>query len=1317
MNISILSNLKSIQTPGRFQRFMYVRSLTLLLVLLGLEGIFAPNLMAQTPNCNTVVMACNDNVQVSLTASCTETIVANMILEGQQFPNSAYTVVVRRQNGQVVPNNVVNATHIGMTLNVSVTLNACSLTCHGTITIEDKLGPVITNCGGPFTVECDASTAPVTGIPRPTATDACSAVTFRSTDQETLLPCSSPFVRTITRTWAVTDASGNSSTCIQTINVRRARVADVVFPRSYDDLDLPSFTCFDNVPSLPNGAPDPAFTGLPSGVTCSNIQYYYTDINFPLCGAGKKVFRQWVVIDWCTGEEASGNQVIKIIDSDPPICVAPPDFVFDITTDPGKCTGTFRVPAPTIIFECSSWTYTVGYKLRSPNGSPFENQIFDNITGNATTGYTITGLPQDTTWIVYNIEDACGNQTMCFTEVFVRDNEAPTAVCIGFTVVSLDNTGFADLFATSINNGSIDNCEIDTLLIRRVSTPCGRPQDLQYRDRVEFCCADVSSNPLARTQVMLLVVDKAGNTNECIVNVQVQDKINPTIICPPNVTVDCEADTENLTLLGQPTAADNCTVSVTKTDVRILDDCGLGTIRRTWRAVDGQGRVATCVQVITIRKDRPFSRTDITFPADISINGCSLADAHPDLINSKPTFVNTSCTNLAVSYEDAPFTDNSGACLNIIRTWRVINWCDVNQTNPTIFEGVQRIRLNNSQAPIIISGCQNRVINSPEGDCQEFVQHSIVASDDCTPAEQLRYSWTLDLNNNGSIDATGNTSFFSGNYPGGTHRVTFTVRDACNNTTSCTYTFRIRDNKPPTPVCIAEVTWVISAHGTAEVWASDFDLKSEDTCDGDNLTFSFNAAGNQPARTFTCADIPNGISARIPLRMYVIDSDGNSEFCSVTLILQDSPLTQACPDQANQGATMAGRIVNEKLEGLEEASVIVENRLSAESVSQMTDEEGAYQFNNVKYYGDYFVKPKKADDYANGVSTLDLVMTQQHILGINKLNTPYKLIAADANNSRSITAADLIAIRKVILGIDDAFPNNQSWRFIPSYIEFENPEYPYDFNDDIMVDMLMDDMTNLDFIAIKVGDVNGTATAGSRSQQNTDSRRSPLSITVDQQNFRKGAQVAATFKAGFDEMILGMQFELAFDPSILKLKSINNGSIAINADQYSLAKIAEGRFRLSFDKVSGAAISQEEGLFSIQFEALADGDLSSLQLIDQHIKAEVYDMAAQVYQLDLDVRASGMTSADASKPVLYQNTPNPFMDQTIIGYYVPTEGSVQLRIFDVQGKVVLQKTASHAKGEHQFTISRTEANLQAGIYYYQIETGEFSETKKMLILE
>lgn len=114
----------------------------------------------------------------------------------------------------------------------------------------------------------------------------------------------------------------------------------------------------------------------------------------------------------------------------------------------------------------------------------------------------------------------------------------------------------------------------------------------------------------------------------------------------------------------------------------------------------------------------------------------------------------------------------------------------------------------------------------------------------------------------------------------------------------------------------------------------------------------------------------------------------------------------------------------------------------------------------------------------NGVTTFDMIKIRQHILGIESLDSPYKMIAADINNSQTITTADIVALRRLILGLTNDFTNNTSWRFIDADYSFPNPSNPWlealpesiEYNSGNSSSDL-----NLDFIAIKIGDVNNSA--------------------------------------------------------------------------------------------------------------------------------------------------------------------------------------------------------------------------------------------------
>ena len=93
----------------------------------------------------------------------------------------------------------------------------------------------------------------------------------------------------------------------------------------------------------------------------------------------------------------------------------------------------------------------------------------------------------------------------------------------------------------------------------------------------------------------------------------------------------------------------------------------------------------------------------------------------------------------------------------------------------------------------------------------------------------------------------------------------------------------------------------------------------------------------------------------------------------------------------------------------------------------------------------YAIEPKRLDQPKNGVSTLDLVRIQKHLLGKELFDSPYQYIAADANNNEQVSAIDMIEIRKLILGIYLEYPNNDSWRFVDKQYQFADPQSPWPF--------------------------------------------------------------------------------------------------------------------------------------------------------------------------------------------------------------------------------------------------------------------------------
>jgi hypothetical protein len=83
---------------------------------------------------------------------------------------------------------------------------------------------------------------------------------------------------------------------------------------------------------------------------------------------------------------------------------------------------------------------------------------------------------------------------------------------------------------------------------------------------------------------------------------------------------------------------------------------------------------------------------------------------------------------------------------------------------------------------------------------------------------------------------------------------------------------------------------------------------------------------------------------------------------------------------------------------------------------------------------------------------------------------------------------------------------------------------------------------------------------------------------------------------------------------------------------------------------------------------------------------------------------------------LYQNYPNPFNPSTTISYELKTGGYVTLSIYDVKGKLI-KRLINRKQEPGKYTLNFSSAGLSSGIYFYELNTGSFSDTKKMILLK
>lgn len=83
---------------------------------------------------------------------------------------------------------------------------------------------------------------------------------------------------------------------------------------------------------------------------------------------------------------------------------------------------------------------------------------------------------------------------------------------------------------------------------------------------------------------------------------------------------------------------------------------------------------------------------------------------------------------------------------------------------------------------------------------------------------------------------------------------------------------------------------------------------------------------------------------------------------------------------------------------------------------------------------------------------------------------------------------------------------------------------------------------------------------------------------------------------------------------------------------------------------------------------------------------------------------------------LRQNYPNPFNPTTIISYQIPKAGNVKLIVFDILGREV-KTLVNEVKKAGNYSIEFNASSYASGVYFYKIESGSFTNSKKMLLVK
>ena len=1168
---------------------------------------------------------------------------------------------------------------------VTFSASTCSgnTSCTAIVAVVDNSPPMLTGTPSIGVAECDDNAqnqfdafvqSQLSGL---NASDVCSVAS--GDDNNDLIFSSSPTAPNLT-----CDESGNAVTnVVLTVTDRCGNAASVTttfivrnnMPPTLSGLQNRVIQCDDpiqsfSVPVVNNACGTTTVTSVDSRIDGS-------------CPQSFTLIRTFTVTDEC-GTSSTAEERVIIVDTEAPIAPAAPADV--VTT----CD---NIPAPVTLTATDNCSDNITV-------SPVDDAASGDCAGQLTIVRTWT------------FADDCGNMSSVSQNIMVSDDMAPVAPAApaNITVTCANN------IPAPVTLTATDNCSGDITVSPTPDIMPGGCDD-------EFV--------MVRTWTF---VDNCGNMSSVSQTITVNDDVAPVFTFVP--TGNSDECMGNPIAFDDAVAEDNCGGMVTITfddDSNPAGVCGMS-VTRTWTATDACGNTATA--------SATMSNGDSQAPTVVSAPSDDIASCGTTPVFGVPVFEDNCDDDITVVMtEETTDGDCDGESV-VKRTWTATDDCD----NSVIVS--QTIILVDNVGPVFVSVPGGNI------DCNNGGFDDPVVTDNCS---SFVITFVDDTNGMGCAGSVVRT---------------YTATDDCGNVTMATATFTINDNEPPvftdvpgTPdVDCDEVPDFIEP--TAEdncgnVTLTFVQTESGDLCDlgfarkrvwtatddcGNTATVEtviwINKDTDAPEFTFVpegalirCSDFP-------PTFGEVEVEDGCSEV-TLTFITEfvtgdeDScddgesfdyrrvwTATDACGNESTAkqtfwvkpdaavSATISGSLMDEEHEMVDNVMMSLENPGTG-ALSQLS-EDGTFNF-DVIMDQNYALTPERNDDPLNGVTTYDLILLGSHLLEVEVLDSPYKLIAADVNNSGSITSLDMIALRRVILLIDEQFTNNTSWRFVEREYTFADPTNPFASTFPEMSNFNGITQSQIaDFMAVKIGDLNASAIPNALAAGDTRSADGALVFQLEEQALVAGQSYEIAFKAQDFTAIKGYQYTLNLGAG-LEFIDIEAGALReLNSGNFGLTKMNEGIITTSWNSRQALTVADDEVLFSIMVKATEAVQLSeALQVSSDYTPAEGYSEGSDKLDIALEFGKDGVTIADQF--ALFQNRPNPFDAETTISFSLPQAQTARLTIYDVSGRVLKVVERDYAAGYNEEQIERSELS-GAGVLYYQLETATETATRKMILV-
>ncbi len=435
--------------------------------------------------------------------------------------------------------------------------------CSAIVTITDNIPPTAI-CQN-ITIQLDATgNATITTAQIDNGSNDACGIKILSLDKTTF-NCSNLGDNTVTLT--VTDNNDNQSTCTATVTVQ--------------DLTAPSVNCIEN--QTVSTDIDKCFhthSGTDWNATATDGCNSIASLTYALSGAtavasnpvntslNGVVFNEGITTVTWTAKDGSDNEsscsfTVTVNDTQLP------NAVCKTATIQLSALGTASIVAADV------------------NDNSTDNCGIQSVTVDKS-AFTCADLGTNT--VTLTVTDESGNSSTCQATVNVEDNIDPVAVCKNISV-ELDATGSVTVSGLDVDNGSGDNCSIDSYLVSK--------DNITFTPSVYYSCSEIGSG----NTLYMKVTDPAGNESPvCSSVITVSDHVNPTAICK-NITIDLDA-TGNASIVaadidnGSNDACGIASLIASKTEFTCTDK-GANTVVLT--VTDNHGNVSTCNSTVTVQ--------------------------------------------------------------------------------------------------------------------------------------------------------------------------------------------------------------------------------------------------------------------------------------------------------------------------------------------------------------------------------------------------------------------------------------------------------------------------------------------------------------------------------------------------------------------------------------------------------------------------------------------------------------------------------------------------------------------------------------------